>query len=246
VAYVSYPEGILWKANRDGSGPVRLSDPPVYPRGIAWSPDNTQIVFYDKPVGATYTETYVVSSLGGKPQRMLAEQNEPITDARWSPDGRKLVFSTCDLLGGSFSKPSFIRVLDIASHQVTTLPGSEGMLSPRWSPDGRYIAVLSKTAGDYARVYNLDAKQWTALPHDVDWPNWSKDSRSIYFLRKYTEPGVFRVFIQTGKIEKVADLKGYKITGWYGYWLGLDPTDAPLFLHDVGTEDLYALTLDRK
>jgi hypothetical protein len=29
VAYVSYPEGILWEANRDGSNPMRLSDPPI-------------------------------------------------------------------------------------------------------------------------------------------------------------------------------------------------------------------------
>jgi hypothetical protein len=30
VAYVSYPEGILWKANRDGSNPMQLTDPPIY------------------------------------------------------------------------------------------------------------------------------------------------------------------------------------------------------------------------
>lgn len=28
VAYVSYPEGTLWKANADGSHPIQLTDPP--------------------------------------------------------------------------------------------------------------------------------------------------------------------------------------------------------------------------
>jgi DNA-binding winged helix-turn-helix (wHTH) protein/Tol biopolymer transport system component len=37
VAYVTYPEGILWKANRDGSAAVQLTDPPVYPKTIALS-----------------------------------------------------------------------------------------------------------------------------------------------------------------------------------------------------------------
>jgi hypothetical protein len=28
--------------------------------------------------------------------------------------------------------------------------------------------------------------------------------------------------------------------------MGLDPTDTPLTLHDIGTDDIYALTLERK
>src|SRR5947209_20546122 len=66
------------------------------------------------------------------------------------------------------------------------------------------------------------------------------------FLRSLKEHGVIRVSIQTGKIERVADLKGFQNAGWIGLWMGLDPTDAPLFLRNVGSEDIYALTLDRK
>jgi hypothetical protein len=29
-------------------------------------------------------------------------------------------------------------------------------------------------------------------------------------------------------------------------WMGLDPTDRPVFLRDLGTEDIYALSLERK
>ena len=31
VAYVSYPEMILWRANRDGSDRVQLTNPPLQP-----------------------------------------------------------------------------------------------------------------------------------------------------------------------------------------------------------------------
>jgi hypothetical protein len=46
--------------------------------------------------------------------------------------------------------------------------------------------------------------------------------------------------------EKIADLKDFHDAGWLGRYMGLDPTDAPLLLRDVGSEDIYALTLDRK
>ena len=45
VAYVTFPEGVLWRANRDGSNPVQLTDPPMYPLIPRWSPDGAQILF---------------------------------------------------------------------------------------------------------------------------------------------------------------------------------------------------------
>lgn len=69
VAYVSYPEGILWKANRDGSNPVQLSQPPMYPMNPRWSPDGTQILFMD--VTPQAYESYIVPAEGGSPRRLL-------------------------------------------------------------------------------------------------------------------------------------------------------------------------------
>ena len=40
-------------------------------------------------------------------------------------------------------------------------------------------------------------------------------------------------------------LKGVRFTGTLELWLGLDPADEPLLLRDVGTSDVYALTLDQ-
>jgi Tol biopolymer transport system component/DNA-binding winged helix-turn-helix (wHTH) protein len=248
LAYVSFPEGILWKANRDGSSPVQLTDPPIYPKNIRWSPDGTQIVFFDQPARESIPESYVVLSEGGKPQRLLAEGKEPMMDANWSPDGRKLVFSTCNCIDGDNATKVFIRILDLASHQITTLPGSEGMISPRWSPNGRFITVLSTVGSSNPRVYDFETRQWSELPvGPVDWPTWSQNSRSIFFLRTLKkDPGVIRISLQDGKIEKVVDLKGFQSTGWLSFWFGLDPTDSPLMLRNIGSEDIYALTLDRK
>jgi hypothetical protein len=57
---------------------------------------------------------------------------------------------------------------------------------------------------------------------------------------------VYRVRVADGVVEQIADIKNLKYTGNYGMWMGLDPTDAPLFLRNMGTRDIYALTLDVK
>ena len=46
---------------------------------------------------------------------------------------------------------------------------------------------------------------------------------------------------QSSGVERVADLKGLSITGYYGIWLGLAPDDSPLLLRDAGSQDIYAL-----
>ena len=48
-----------------------------------------------------------------------------------------------------------------------------------------------------------------------------------------------------GNAERIVDLKGFRFTGTINLWMGLDPTDTML-IRDVGTEDIYALTLEQK
>jgi serine/threonine protein kinase len=42
VAYVSYPEGTLWRSRVDGSDRLQLTNPPVFAALPRWSPDGTQ------------------------------------------------------------------------------------------------------------------------------------------------------------------------------------------------------------
>ena len=57
------------------------------------------------------------------------------------------------------------------------------------------------------------------------------------------DPGVFRVRVSGGDAERVFDLKGFRYTGAFTLWMGLDPTDTPMLIRDVGTDDIYALSL---
>lgn len=74
VTYVTFPAGVLWRANRDGSNRVQLTNPPLYPLAPHLSPDGTQILFSEGP------QSYLVPSQGGTP-RLLApkRRGEPVT-----------------------------------------------------------------------------------------------------------------------------------------------------------------------
>lgn len=246
VAYVTFPEGILWRSNLDGTGLMQLTEPPLYPRGPRWSPDSTRILF--SALRPNHMDAlYLLSSQGGVPKLVLPEEREANSDGSWSSDGKKIVYTSAKLTGWGVTFESDIRVLDLATHAVTLLPGSDGMYSPRPSPDGRYIAGLNvSTSEHYLRIFDMQTQRWTTLQEGTNnFPSWSKDGQSIYFLGSPNNHTIFRTSIKGGHAERVVDLTNVRETGYVQCWLGLDPNDAPLLLRDIGVDEIYALTLER-
>lgn len=237
VAYVSYPEGTLWRNKLDGSERLQLTYPPMYPVLPRWSPDGKKIVFFefalssDKPA-----RMYEVSSGGGSPAQLIPDDPRDQLDPNWSPDGSKIVYG-----GQSDDAASVIRILDLASRQISNLPDSQGLFSPRWSPNGRYILAFSADSMKLL-LFDFQSRKWTELATgSMGWLSWSKDGQSVYVLHYKGRGAVLRIRISDHKTEQVVDLKNFITGGRYGGWLGLTPDDSPLLLRDAGTQDVYAL-----
>jgi Tol biopolymer transport system component/DNA-binding winged helix-turn-helix (wHTH) protein len=241
IAYVTFPEGILWRANRDGTNPAQLTDPPMYPIFPRWSPDGAQILFASMNANGDL-KSYLISAHGGTPHPLLSEDNGEQGNPDWSPDGHKIVFDSEEAAGETAKH--VIRILDLASHQITKLPGD--YRSPRWSPGGQFIAGLSGSTNNLC-LFDLKKQQWRTLQEEsiVDLA-WSRDGQSLYFLRESSEPGVYRIPSQGGQSKRIIDLKGFHFTSMIGDSMGLDPEDMPILLRDEGGVNIYALRLEQK
>jgi len=237
IAYVSYPDGALWRSRSDGSERLQLTYPPMYPVLPRWSADGKQILFFefaqsvDKPA-----RIYEISADGGSPRLLLPNDRTQQLDPNWSPDGTKIIFA-----GESNNPASAIHILDLATNKISNLPASDGLYSPRWSPDGRYVSAFSADSKTLL-LFDFQNNQWTTLATgSLGWLNWSHDGQYVYVLDNRGKDEVVRIRISDQKLEPVAEVQDFATTGRYGGALALTPDDQPLLLHDTGTQDVYSV-----
>jgi Tol biopolymer transport system component len=240
VTYVSYPERTLWRSRTDGSDRLQLTYPPIRAALPRWSPDGTQILYSATQPGMTWGVS-LISPQGGTPQDLTRGEQDAM-DGSWSPDGSRIAFG--DLTG---AVP--IHVLDLNTHQSSTIPGSENSFSPRWSPDGRHIAALS---GDSRKLLLFDVKsekwsEWISETMTIGFPTWSRDGSYLYYDTIFTDHPVFRrIKLGQTRSELLLDLKDLRRyeNDFVGPWSGLAPDGSFLFVRDLSTQEVYALDLE--
>jgi DNA-binding winged helix-turn-helix (wHTH) protein/Tol biopolymer transport system component len=234
VVYVTYPEGNLWRSKVDGSERRQLTYSPMQACLPRWSPDGKQIAFSARAPGKPL-KAYLISADGGPPQQLTLE-NRSESDLSWSHNGKTLVF-------GDFEAKT-IHLLDLSTRQVSKLPGSEGLFSPRWSPDGRYIAAREAVSQGKLMLFDVTTQKWMELSQQPpSYPQWSRDGKYIYFYSiNQNDRALLRLRISDRKIERLASLKNFRLAiGSFGAWVGWAPDDSPLVLRDIGSQDIYAL-----
>jgi dipeptidyl aminopeptidase/acylaminoacyl peptidase len=238
VVFTTYPEASVWRSRLDGRDRLQLTFPPVTAALPRFSPDGSQVVF--TALGPELRpQLRVVPAAGGSSRAVLsADQSQG--EAVWSTDGRSLAFSA---FTDQPERPMTIKLLDLETGHVSSVPGSEGLSSPRWSPDGRFMAALS---ADAARLmlYDFASGQWRVLlslrPAEVSWPTWSRDSRHLFFG---TGTKCLRLRIADGGRDTVAPLSGLQRAFYdFGTWAGFTPDGSALALRNLSVNEIFALT----
>jgi Tol biopolymer transport system component len=140
----------------------------------------------------------------------LPEDASDQADPTWSPDGTKIAFG-----GFNHDATSTIRVLEPSSHQISTLPGSQGLCSPRWSLRSGFIIAMSNDTSKLL-LFDPDSKKWNVIANgSFGWPGWSKDGQHVYVYES-REHAVLKIGVQDHKTEKVVDLKTFHATAYFG------------------------------
>ncbi len=246
VAWIKPSDGSLWRSRADGSERLQLTAPPLQVFMMHWSPDNQQLALMCRESGKPW-KIYLIGAAGGGWQHLL-DENRNEADPDWSPDGKKIVFGRLPELMAREAQSKSIQILDLSSRQISTIPSSEGLFSPRWSPDGRYIAAMSLDQRKLV-LFDTSNNKWNKLvSRSAADPVWSHDGRWIYF-HDFMEDGqpIYRVSIPDGRLEHVAGMGNLDSSDVVDYrFSGLAPGDVPLVRARVWTANVYSLDLDRK
>ena len=245
LAYVTFPEGILWRSKVDGSERRQLTNPPLAAGLPQWSPDGSRIAFSGLLPGGIW-KIYVVPAEGGKPE-LVSQGERSELDPTWSKDGNSLIF------GGIFlGVQPRIASVDLRTGRESIIPGSEGMHAPRASPDNRFIVAMDAPGARKLLLFDQETQKWSELmnnknPGGLNWNRWSVDGKFVYvydFVDRHA-PVVYRIRIADRKIERVAAFEVPQgMTGYWIGWVGVAPDGSPLVLRDLSIEEIYALDVD--
>jgi Tol biopolymer transport system component len=231
VAYLSYPDRTLWRSRADGSERLQLTYPPVAATFERISPDGSQVAFSDDDGHIS-----VIGINGGSARQLSTFGTAP----DWSPDGKFLAIT-------AFVNDTFVsQLLEVSSAKKSDIPGSRGMLGPWYAGPDALIA----TANDQSKLvrYDFKTQKWSDLLTSPDrFVNWETSPDNKYFIYSTggKDPTVFRMRLSDRTIEKLASLKDVH-TGAdpaTGPSLSASPDDSALVMRDIGTQEVYALTV---
>ena len=241
IAYVTVPEGSLWRSRVDGSERQQLTYPPTRAIIPVWSPDGTRILYQSFAIGGSW-KAQSVPFLGGPSEDAIPDGQSGL-DFNWTADGSQMIFSK----GPNYS-PVSIFTLDLKTRQCSIFPGSQGLFSPRISPNGLYLAGLSQDSSTL-KLYDFATQKWTdwlTEPGNIAYPTWSKDSHYLYFDNFMTDhPTSRRVKLGSTHSEELFSLSElHRFFGTHsGTWGGMAPDNSRLYAQDLSTQEIYSLQL---
>ncbi len=203
-------------------------EPPLIPN-ITQTPSPT-------PVGGGYGQIAFASLRTGIPDIYLISADGsdlyPITNLlegacqpSWSPDGRRLVFtSPCSTNVDTYPESSLYIINADGSdiRPLNSAPG--GDFDPAWSPDGSRIAFTSLRDGQKEIfVYDLESKQATRLTgidpdEENSQPAWSPFGNQIVFVKKRV--GALQIWTMTDTGQNPIQMvrSGQQLKDYFPIW----------------------------
>jgi len=232
VAYLSYPDHSLWRVRADGTDRLQLTYPPISAAYPHISPDGTKVSYGEVNAG----DVYVVSMDGGLPKRVAQGFG-----GAWSPDSNSLVVTMID---ATYAAASVNETLDLRAGKVTIIPDSTSKGGMFWPAPDLLVSQASFSSFD---TFDLRTNQWSHLVSTPNLLHWmpSVDGKYMYYMTGGDDPEVLRVRFSDGAVEKIVSLKNFRSVQdeELGSWLGVTADGDPLLTRDIGTQEIYDLSV---
>ena len=200
VAMGPAPNRDIWILDVARGASTRFTFDPARDDYPAWSPDGKNIAFSSTRSGQM--DLYIKPADGSGEEKLLLKTDEPKIDARWSKDGRFLLFGSS---GAKTATDMWALPFPGEAKPVSLLQTQfrEGQASV--SPDGRWLAYVSSesTLADvYVRPFTPAAAagtgaKWLVSKGSGIRPLWRPDGKALFYVSLSNQ--VMAVDIDTSK-----------------------------------------------
>jgi TolB protein len=151
--------------------------------GPDWSPDGARILYVSNATGRF--QVWVMRADGSGQRRLVADPRFDAFVPRWSPDGRQLVFTRCETLGGiTDCHLAVVRADGSGIRRITFGHWVDAAAS--FSPDGRTIVFGSNRAGLVSAIWTVGSdgsglRRLTRPSLEAFWAGWAPDGTRLVF-----------------------------------------------------------------